>query len=287
MVFFDSSSAANAIIINYSDSYFLNTSTAGSAIINTLAGGKTIFEDNSDGGNAQLTTDSSSTVDFSLSSGPAGGHRLSVGSIAGTGTYLLGADQLTVGLKGISTSVSGPINGSGGSLVVGAGSLTLSHAFNTYSGGTKLEGGGTLDVAAIDAAGTGPISFAGKAKLLIESTALLGHVFTNNIDFFGKGDVLDLTGLRFHRGASATYHRAGHHLKVHSGHVTDTLNLFGPHGAHFAVASDGHGGTKVTLDPTHVVATVAALSPHDIGGEPLTTDGASSADHLGDFLFVA
>jgi hypothetical protein len=63
---------------------------------------------------AQLNTDAGGTVDFSGSSGPANNNQLTVGSIAGAGTYLLGADQLTVGLEGISTNVSGLISGSGG-----------------------------------------------------------------------------------------------------------------------------------------------------------------------------
>ena len=36
---------------------------------------------------------------------------------------------------------------------------------------------------------------------------------------------------------------------MHSGHVTDTLTLLSPTGTHFIAANDGHGGTKVTLDP--------------------------------------
>ena len=49
--------------------------------------------------------------------------------------------------------------GSGASLVkVGHGTLTLSHAGNTYSGGTTLEAG-TLDLAAVGAAGPGAIAF--------------------------------------------------------------------------------------------------------------------------------
>jgi autotransporter-associated beta strand protein len=179
--------------------------------------------------------------------------------------------------------VSGLIDGSGGSLVIDAGSLTLGHAGNTYTGGTKLEAG-VFVLAAAGAAGTGPISFAGKAALKIENAALSGHIFaSNDIVSFGKHDVLDLTGLKFHAGAKATYHKATHHLTVRSGHVTDTLKLLSPHGTHFAVSNDGHGGTKVTLDPPLHTAAVASLSAHDLGGESVVTD---SAGHSGDFLFV-
>ena len=61
---------------------------------------------------------------------------------------MLGGDQLMVGLNGLSTEVSGPIEdgghngGSGASLVkVGPGTLKLSNAGNTYTGGTILEAG--------------------------------------------------------------------------------------------------------------------------------------------------
>jgi hypothetical protein len=39
----------------------------------------------------------------------AGNLHLAVGSIAGAGTYLLGGDQVAVGLNGLSTNVSGLI----------------------------------------------------------------------------------------------------------------------------------------------------------------------------------
>jgi autotransporter-associated beta strand protein len=255
--FNDISTAGRANIVNMGEVHFKQSSTAESAVIHTLAGGKTFFLDSSTGGNALLNTDTGGEVDFSQSKGPNGDFKLSVGSIAGAGTYQLGADQLTVGLEGVSTNVSGLIEdgGAGGgalaSLVIRAGSLTLSHAFDTYSGGTTIERG-ALEVAAIGAAGTGPISFesTGKAKatLEIDNAALSGHIFaTNKIDLFGKHDVLDLTGLHFHAGATAKYHPATDVLAVRSGHVTDKLTLVSPHGTHFETASDHHGGTEVFL----------------------------------------
>jgi autotransporter-associated beta strand protein len=249
-----SGTLGTAIVTNNKVLGLFDSGSAGSATIHTTAGGKTSFFNNANGGNAQLITDSGGTVDFSQSAGPANDHRLTVGSIAGAGTYDLGADQLTIGSNGLSAAVSGLIDdgglgsGSGASLVkVGHGTLKLSHAGNTYSGGTTLKAG-TLDLAAIGAAGTGAITFtAGPQKLKIENAALSHHVFGNSIDFFGNGDVLDLTGLHFNAGASATYHAASHHLTVHSGSVTDTLTLIGPVTTHFQAVSDGHGGTDLLL----------------------------------------
>jgi autotransporter-associated beta strand protein len=253
LTFHDGSNAGNATIITINQLSFTDDSSAGSAKIQTFAGGSVTFLGNSNGGKAQLITYAGGIVDFSQSSGPGGNHHLSVGSIAGAGTYDLGADQLTVGGNGLSRTVSGLIDdggaggGIGGALVkVGHGTLKLSHAHNTYSGGTTLKAG-ALDVAALGAAGIGAIKFAGLATLKIENAALSHHVFSNPIDKFGNNDVLDLSGLSFDPGATATYHAASHHLTVHSGNVTDTLTLLAPLGTHFEAISDGHGGTDLLL----------------------------------------
>jgi hypothetical protein len=58
-------------------------------------------------------------------------------------------------------------------------------------------------------------------------------------------------------------------------------------GTHFAVANDGHGGTKVKLDPPHVAATLASVSTHDFVEQHWANDIAGSAGHLTDFLLVA
>ncbi|HEY5039576.1 MAG TPA: autotransporter domain-containing protein, partial [bacterium] len=83
-----------------------------------------------------------------------------MGSIAGAGTYYLGAKALTTGVNNLSTTVSGLITGgglgggTGGSLTkMGTGTLTLSGT-DTYSGGTVVLQG-TLAVASPGALGTG------------------------------------------------------------------------------------------------------------------------------------
>ena len=59
-----------------------------------------------------------------------------------------------------------------------------------------------------------------------------------------------------------------------------------PHGTHFTVASDGQGGTKVTLGLAHT-ATIASAGPHGLGEEHGLVDVAPSASHVLDYLFVA
>jgi autotransporter-associated beta strand protein len=262
ITFFSNSTPGGASIDNFQYITFANSSNAGTAVIHTYGGGfgnggAVIFLAHSSAGSAQLVTDAGGIVDFSHGVGTDGHGHVSAGSIAGGGDYFLGFDQLTVGSNGLSTTVSGHVDdgGAGGhagaSLVkVGPGTLTLSGAGNTYSGGTTLVAG-ALHVAALGAAGTGAITFATvgktKATLDIDNAALSAHHFGNPIDNFGKHDFLDLTGLHFHAGATATYHKGNHHLTIHSGHVTDTLTLLSPHGTHFATASDHHGGTEVFL----------------------------------------
>jgi autotransporter-associated beta strand protein len=272
---------------------FDSFSSTGAATIHTYNGANVQFHGPSPGGFAQFITDAGGKVDLSAN----GMGHVAAGSIAGAGTYALGSNQLMVGLNGLSTEVSGPIEdggghgGSGASLYkVGPGTLKLSHAGNTYTGGTIL-GAGKLDLAAPGGAGPGAITFASvgktKATLEIDNAALSIHHFANPIDNFGKHDVLDLTGLKFHVGAKAKYHAVTDVLTVHSGHVTDKLTLLSPHGTHFAVANDGHGGTKVTLDPPAHTTTMASLATHHVAEQHWTTDTAGSAGHLSDFLFTA
>jgi autotransporter-associated beta strand protein len=74
---------------------------------------------------------------------------MTAGSIEGQGTYFLGSKALTVGGNNLSTTVTGTISdggasgGTGGSLVVGTGTLTLAGT-NTYTGSTAVNAGTLL-----------------------------------------------------------------------------------------------------------------------------------------------
>ena len=134
------STAGNATITNTNNVFFESASTAGNATITNTH--NVFFSGASTGGNAAITNVSSgAVVDFSGSIGPADNHKLTAGSIAGAGSFLLGRNELTVGGNDMSTDVSGVISGLGGSLVkVGTGTLTLSGP-NTYTGGTTINAG--------------------------------------------------------------------------------------------------------------------------------------------------
>jgi fibronectin-binding autotransporter adhesin len=132
------SSAGNAIITNNNNIFFESASTAGSAAFTNKH--NVFFSGNSTAGNAAITNALGALVDFSGSTGPAGDRRLSAGSIAGAGSFLLGGVELTVGGNNLSTDVSGDISGTAGSLVkIGTGTLTLSG--DATLGGTTIDGG--------------------------------------------------------------------------------------------------------------------------------------------------
>ncbi len=164
--FQDNSTAGNAAITNNGALGFQSNSTAGNAAItNNLF---QFFQNNSTAGNAAITN--TGTVDFSGTSGPLANNVISAGSIAGTGIYSLGGNQLTVGGNNLSTAVSGLIQdggsfgGTGASLVkVGTGTLTLS-GVNTYSGSTTINGG-AISVSADNNLGdpAGGLAFGGGA----------------------------------------------------------------------------------------------------------------------------
>ena len=108
--------------------------------------------------------------------------------------------------------------------------------------------GGTLDIAALGAAGTGAITFAaGPETLAIENAALSNHNFGNSIVNFSAGELIDLPGLTFARGAAASYNPTTQVLSVTSNGVTDTLTLATPGAGTFKSISDGHGGTEIEL----------------------------------------
>ncbi|SED11360.1 outer membrane autotransporter barrel domain-containing protein [Rhizobiales bacterium GAS191] len=152
-IFADFGTAANANITTNADGtmVFLSSSTAGNATIATNSGGQTLFFGNSTGGLAQFITNGTGFVDFSGSLGPNTDGQISAGSIAGSGSYFIGAgNTLTVGGNNLSTEVSGVIAdvdscgcsspGPGALVKIGTGTMILS-GVNTYSGGTTFAGG--------------------------------------------------------------------------------------------------------------------------------------------------
>ena len=138
--FIGNSSAGAASIVNNGLLTFGGASSAQNATVHTTSGAITQFLANANGGQARFITDSGGVFSIVLAANP-----VTVGSIEGGGTYLLGANQLTTGTNDLSTTVSGQIFGLlGGSLVkTGSGTLTLS-GLNAYTGPTTVNDGSLI-----------------------------------------------------------------------------------------------------------------------------------------------
>ena len=217
---------------------FRNTSTAGNATITNNAG-TMYFLDNSTAGNAAITNNSGALVDFSPSTGPAGDNKLTAGSIAGAGLFLLGANELTVGGNNLSTDVSGVISGTGSLVKVGTGTLTLSGNANlggtTIDGGTLAVNGGTLNASntiilgsTAGSSGTLNIGAGGRATTLnlIVGQSGVGTLAVQNggtLTDFG-GFVGDLPGSRGTATVSGKLSEKPHRSKLYCPPV-DSINL--------------------------------------------------------------
>jgi fibronectin-binding autotransporter adhesin len=141
--------------------------------------GHIFFFDDSTGGTADCFIFDGSVLDISQHNPPG----LTVGVFAGDGIIYLGSNNLTTGVPTTSSNFDGTIQdggvagGVGGSFTCG-GSVTITSA-NTYTGGTVIDGGGFLRVAAPtgSAVGSGPVqilngTLAGKGTIL--NTVVVG-----------------------------------------------------------------------------------------------------------------
>lgn len=170
LAFNNNSSAGNAVITNDHILDFAASSTAGSATITGNNGSVVQFSGSSSGGSARFIENAGGLFDIS-------GHgtaSVTVGSIEGSGSFTLGSNNLAVGTNDLTTTVSGVISGTGGSLSkFGTGTLTLTGA-NSYTGGTDVEMG-TLAVGNASALGAGSVSVNG-GTLMTAGTTLVFNV---------------------------------------------------------------------------------------------------------------
>ena len=175
ITFQDSSSAGSATVLNNGILNFIGNASAGGAVISTNAGGAVSFTGSALGGQAQFTVNSGGLLDIS---GEAGG--VGVGSIAGAGSFNLGANDLSTGANEMSTTVSGVISGTGGSLTTNGLGVTLTlTGQNTYTGGTSILYGtlvvdnGTLGTGAVNVMG-------GSATLNYADQSVAANIINNN-----------------------------------------------------------------------------------------------------------
>lgn len=226
------------------------TGTAGDTANWSVLGGTLLAT----GGNSISDTAAVSVVTgatFELASSEA------IGSLAGAGAVVLGANTLTVGGDGLSTTMSGQLSGANGSLLkVGAGTLTLSGS-NTYTGLTQIDGG-VLEVIGGNAiTDSGLVSVSAGGTFRVAGSETIGSLT-------GAG-ALDLAAgvLTTGGGASSTF----------SGTSSGAGGLTKVGGSTFAVTgSQGYSGlTTVSAGTLNVNGSLA-------GGVSVAAGGTFSGD---------
>lgn len=145
------------------------------------------------------------------------------------------------------------ISGSGAFDQAGTGTTVLSQS-NSYTGGTTLHAG-TLELAALDAAGTGAITFEAGAQTLKIAKAALDHGHLDNtIEGFGVGDTIDLAGIGKAKQATLSADNVLTITGGNSGTITLQLDSHAyASGLNFQLSSDGNGGTKITAVADNLV----------------------------------
>ncbi|HEY1935885.1 MAG TPA: Hint domain-containing protein [Acetobacteraceae bacterium] len=132
----------------------------------------------------------------------------------------------------------------------GSGEVLLAGS-NTFSGGLIIAGG-TLGLAAPDAAGTGTIDFAGAGTALqLDGTTLPSNLITG----FAAGDTIDLANIA-DSAAFNTSNGSGA-LAFGSGETLQFASNIVPF-SRFALTPDGLGGTDVMLNTYNFTAATAA-----------------------------
>ena len=147
------------------------------------------------------------------------GNSIQIGSLAGSGSVLLGAATLTAGSDNASTSFAGVISGSGSLAKTGAGTLTLTGE-NIFAGGSIISGG-ALQLGDGGTSGTilGPVTNNGMLVVNRSDTMTLSNVIA------GSGVLVqDGTGTTVLTGAN-TY--TGGTLVSRGRLVGDTTSLQG------------------------------------------------------------
>ena len=121
---------------------FIGTTTAAAANITANGGvdgsdgGMISFQNKSKGGTCSITLSGNAELDISTRRAPG----VTIGSLTGVGSVLLGANTLTIGSNNQSTTFSGVIQDGGGLTKTGSGTLTLTGS-NLYTGNTTVTGG--------------------------------------------------------------------------------------------------------------------------------------------------
>jgi len=235
MTFAGTGNAGNSVLSAPVETAFNDTATA----LTYKTYGTLAFRDRADAG-AAATIVGGGVIDFSGTSGQAGDNKVFVGAFSAVPGYgwapdvptqdvRLGANILTVGgLANLSNRgayynrhdsiIAGTISGTGGLVVTGAGSLTLSGA-STYTGGTTVNSGATL--ALIGAASIkGAVVNNGELKLFNTTVP-----FANDVSGTGRINIAGGTAIVTGNLASASTNiDPGTTLQIGNGGASGALN---------------------------------------------------------------
>ncbi|MBV9784857.1 MAG: Hint domain-containing protein [Acidisphaera sp.] len=174
--------------------------------------------------------------------------------VSGGGTLQLAGGTLVASeAAGGTLTEYGSIQGLSATIIqTGSGTLLLSGT-DTFSGGSVIISAGTVELATSGSVGSDTFAFSpaagGSATLQIDApaTPVNGGTFTDTIANFGTNDAIDLRGLTFSTGATATL--SGSTLIISDGGTTIDLTLSNPGATQYYVHSDGMGGTVINDMP--------------------------------------
>ncbi len=231
----------------------------------------------------QLSTDTT-VVSGAVTS--TGGIDLTQGTLAFEGDLsgmggALEDDGVVVFQETGSTTLSAPIAGAGSVIVDAGGAITLS-GVSAFSGGIEIAAG-ELDLAANLAGGTGAIDFAPGADVTLGLA--VGVQISNTLTGFAPGDAIDVAGLP--AAFTQAVLMAGDVLWVGQSASDFVALQLGSDASDFTygVASDGHGGARLTATaPGGASGPATASESYTAGGTPaslgvgaLSFSGAVSA----------
>jgi len=207
----------------------------------TLAGGLAAFASSSNVVN-------NGTLDLS-----SGSSDPTLGDLSGSGAWVLGSGGLTFGTSTSSTTLSGPISGTGALTKQGSGTVILSGS-NTYSGETTISAG-TFSISSGSNFGTNTIAFEG-GNLAVTASATLAQqmsILGNTSITTSSGATTLITGTITLGGESYTLTLAGggtNSIEILStGMGIGTLTVIGPIGGTTSLTCTG-GGT-ITFSGNH------------------------------------
>jgi hypothetical protein len=218
---------------------------------------------------ATLTISGGTVGQGSVTAGQSQGDGAS-GQAYGKGIFIQGNESVTFGAgqtSGQTTSISGDITdmtgshdpsgqtGAGKVVISGDGTVVLG-GDNSYTGGTKIEGG-TLELASAHAAGSGAIAFAAVADPTLEFS--LSNVPTNEIDGFTTGDFIKIDGFTEQSGTYFQDHLVLTGTDATGASATVTLDVHGvlPSNFHVEVA----GGSTTLSYGTNENEIIACYCP--------------------------